>query len=298
MTLTRLAGSWQAADSPASRWPTLTFNARDLFAELRGGRLLPTGCSSIDAELLRGGLREGHLIEICGEPASGKTQLCLTAAAQTLLRGERVAWIDTGASFSAARLIDVLCALRPPLQADHAQLEAALDRVVVAPARDVHAVLDVLGGLLASGDAIAAAIKPLPPQNPRLGLVVLDALPGIAGPLLGVARQAQGPALLARLAAALRALAAARRVPVLAANGWVGSGGGGGGGRPALSEAWRAAPHARLRLRLRLGDAGRCGGVAVPGCRRHEAALLGSSHAPPAAGAGFVIGAAGVAAAR
>ncbi|RMZ57698.1 hypothetical protein APUTEX25_001898 [Auxenochlorella protothecoides] len=262
------------------------------------GSPLPSLLHSIDAELLRGGLREGHLIEICGEPASGKTQLCLTAAAQTLLRGERVAWIDTGASFSAARLIDVLCALRPPLQADHAQLEAALGRVMVAPARDVHAVLDVLGGLLASGDAIAAAIEPLPPQNPRLGLVVLDALPGIAGPLLGVARQAQGPALLARLAAALRALAAARRVPVLAANGWVGSGGGGGGGRPALSEAWRAAPHARLRLRLRLGDAGRCGGVAVPGCRRHEAALLGSSHAPPAAGAGFVIGAAGVAAAR
>lgn len=141
---------------------------------------------SIDGELLRGGLREGQVTEVCGESgerkcawvrggqgaarrtaiagqevllltmkallgntprfnsrgraswalpcvgqhippppwpthrarcravrcaASGKTQLCLMAAAQTASRGEAVAYIDTSNAFTAGRLLGMLQAV-------------------------------------------------------------------------------------------------------------------------------------------------------------------------------------------
>lgn len=36
----------------------------------------PAACS-LDQQLLRGGLREGHHTEVAGEPGSGKSQLCM-----------------------------------------------------------------------------------------------------------------------------------------------------------------------------------------------------------------------------
>ncbi len=138
-----------------------------LYQQLETQRLLPTGCAAIDVGLLAGGVREGHLLEVYGESAAGKTQvgkriglgvcvrvacrrvcgwvvihplmhppntqnhaqtpprkrtqahtnhpvqLCLSAAAQTAARGERVLFIDTNNAFSAARLLALLKGLGP-----------------------------------------------------------------------------------------------------------------------------------------------------------------------------------------
>lgn len=72
-------------------------------------RLLPIGADAVDALLSPaaaggGGLREGLVHEVAGETASGKTQLCLQAAATRAAHGERVLYVDTTGGFSAARL--------------------------------------------------------------------------------------------------------------------------------------------------------------------------------------------------
>ena len=56
-------------------------NGTEIERQLSLLEILPTGCDSID-ELLGGGLRQGQVIEFAGPSASGKTQLCLSAAAK------------------------------------------------------------------------------------------------------------------------------------------------------------------------------------------------------------------------
>lgn len=58
-------------------------------------------------KLLGGGLREGTLVEVAGETASGKTQLCLSAAATTANRGEEVLFVDTTGSFAPQRVVEM-----------------------------------------------------------------------------------------------------------------------------------------------------------------------------------------------
>lgn len=59
---------------------------------------------SID-ELLEGGLMTGKIYEICGLPASGKTQFCLTLAKNVSHTScQKVYYIDTKRDFSARRL--------------------------------------------------------------------------------------------------------------------------------------------------------------------------------------------------
>jgi len=75
---------------------------------------LPTGCEGIDdvlaggtsetGESLGGGLRQGQVTEITGECGSGKTQLCLSAAASAATLGHRVVFVDTNGVFSAERI--------------------------------------------------------------------------------------------------------------------------------------------------------------------------------------------------
>ncbi len=55
-------------------------------------------------ELLQGGAREGQVLELVGEPGSGKTQMCMMLTAMTASRGERVVYVDTNNSFSGERL--------------------------------------------------------------------------------------------------------------------------------------------------------------------------------------------------
>ena len=44
------------------------------------------------------------MTELTGEAGSGKTQLCLSAAASAAALGHRVVYLDTGGGFSAKRI--------------------------------------------------------------------------------------------------------------------------------------------------------------------------------------------------
>jgi len=55
---------------------------------------LPTGSKVLDG-LLGGGFEYGTVSQIYGEPASGKTNICLQLVVNTLRAGKRVVYIDT-----------------------------------------------------------------------------------------------------------------------------------------------------------------------------------------------------------
>jgi DNA repair protein RadB len=55
---------------------------------------LPTGSKVLD-DLLGGGFEAGTISQLFGEPASGKTNICLQLAINTLRAGKRVVYIDT-----------------------------------------------------------------------------------------------------------------------------------------------------------------------------------------------------------
>jgi DNA repair protein RadB len=55
---------------------------------------LPTGSKALD-DLLGGGFESGTISQVYGEPASGKTNICLQLAVNTLRAGKYVIYIDT-----------------------------------------------------------------------------------------------------------------------------------------------------------------------------------------------------------
>jgi DNA repair protein RadB len=55
---------------------------------------LPTGSKTLDG-LLGGGFEAGTISQLFGEPASGKTNICLQLAVNALREGKRVVFIDT-----------------------------------------------------------------------------------------------------------------------------------------------------------------------------------------------------------
>jgi len=66
---------------------------------------LPTGAKPLD-DLLGGGFEAGTISQVYGEPASGKTNICLQLAVQTLRAGKRVVFIDTE-GFSVERFAQI-----------------------------------------------------------------------------------------------------------------------------------------------------------------------------------------------
>ncbi len=74
---------------------------------------IKTGSKALDT-LLQGGVPTGTFVELYGAPQSGKTQMCYSLAANTLLPEDfggldsGVIWLDTEGSFSSQRLKQVL----------------------------------------------------------------------------------------------------------------------------------------------------------------------------------------------
>jgi DNA repair protein RadB len=66
---------------------------------------LPTGAKPID-DLLGGGFETGTVSQVYGEPSSGKTNICLQLAINTIRAGRRVIFIDTE-GFSLERFAQI-----------------------------------------------------------------------------------------------------------------------------------------------------------------------------------------------
>ena len=60
--------------------------------------------------LLRGGVKPESLYEVYGEFGSGKTQFCLTLAAEAISNGEKIVWIDCEDTFRLRRLAEIIIA--------------------------------------------------------------------------------------------------------------------------------------------------------------------------------------------
>lgn len=118
---------------------------------------LPTGCDPVD-ELLGGGLEVGAMTQAYGPPASGKTNLALAAAVETVARGGRALFIDAE-GVSPARLHQLAAG-----RVAEDRIEETVERVQV---RNVH---DFAEQREAIRDAADVA--------PSVDLVVVDSLTG------------------------------------------------------------------------------------------------------------------------
>jgi RAD51-like protein 3 len=247
---------------------------------------LPTGCDGVD-ELLGGGLRQGQVTELTGEAGTGKTQLCLSAAASAAALGHRVVYVDTGGCFSASRVKAFHRGFVTD-DADSAEVEQhlnlTLDLITVVKAHDVYKLFKVLeelgcglcGDAGARGDGLLEGDRELLEYGSGLGLLVVDSLSQLLSPVL-TRMHHQGYTAMASVGAALRALAPAHNCAVLYTNHTVGAGAGVSDalvqrnrgenrGKPALGIRWTSTPHRRLCLtRQSMGAGGSCGAEVIYG---------------------------------
>ena len=249
-----------------------TVNGTEIERQLSLLEILPTGCDSID-ELLGGGLRQGQVIEFAGPSASGKTQLCLSAAASFAALGHRVVYVDTTGGFSAMRVKQFHRGFFTE-DADKTEvaqhLKQTLNLIAVHSCHDVFSLLHLLSQL---GEE--ASEDDNNPEHATMGLLVIDSLSSLLSPLLTKAHH-QGYTIMATVAAMLRGLAATRKTAALYTNHTVSAGQDsladdhGSNLKPALGTRWTSVPHRRIRLDK------------IPGTGWHSASVAYGVTAKPA----------------
>ncbi len=247
-------------------------NGTEIERQLSLLEILPTGCDSID-ELLGGGLRQGQVIEFAGPSASGKTQLCLSAAASFAALGHRVVYVDTTGGFSAMRVKQFHRGFFTE-DADKTEvaqhLKQTLNLIAVHSCHDVFSLLHLLSQL---GEE--ASEDDNNPEHATMGLLVIDSLSSLLSPLLTKAHH-QGYTIMAAVAAMLRGLAATRKTAALYTNHTVSAGQDsladdhGSNLKPALGTRWTSVPHRRIRLDK------------IPGTGWHSASVAYGVTAKPA----------------
>jgi len=118
---------------------------------------LTTGCGALDA-VLGGGIERGVVTQLYGPPASGKTNVALTVAAEAAVAGERVLYVDTE-DLSLTRFRDIAAA-----RADRAAAAELTERLIVSEAT--------------SFDEQSEAVRDTEEFAERVGLIVLDSATG------------------------------------------------------------------------------------------------------------------------
>lgn len=200
--------------------------------------VVATGVAALDA-MLQGGYYAGELVEIIGAASAGKTQACLAAAAAAALQGRAVHYIDTNASFSARRVLQL--AGLPDYSAQDAgqrqQSKALLSNICVEPAFDIYELLRALGCLS----------KRLQAKEAAADLLIVDSIASLAFPALSTSHD-QGHALLSAAGRALLQLAHAHSLACLVTNYAVFSRDQQGQAKAALGNSWVGMPSTRLLL--------------------------------------------------
>jgi hypothetical protein len=180
------------------------------------------------------GNREAELVELVGLPGSGKTQLCLTAAAAAASSGKGVVLFDTSAALSVDRIVDILAAC----DVSPRGINDALRRTLVIPvgtlaeagqalSRLVDDVLTVRAAGRTAGGANGRASSDCQDANVSatailrdVGLIVFDSPAALLAPVLGWRWPDgwTGYACSNEIATRLRALANLTRARVLTTN--------------------------------------------------------------------------------
>jgi len=126
-----------------------------------------TGAKELD-ELLQGGIPTGTFVELYGSPQSGKTQICYTLSANTLLPKDfggleaGVIWLDTEGSFNSQRLKQILSFYQYTYNLPKGKLDTS--KFVVASARTLAQI----------EQAIKEAGRIIPKNNVKL--LIVDSL--------------------------------------------------------------------------------------------------------------------------
>ncbi|XP_071645063.1 DNA repair protein RAD51 homolog 4 isoform X5 [Temnothorax longispinosus] len=155
-------------------------NAKHLLMMERS-HVIPTNVTSLD-ELLKGGLYPGQLCELCGPSSSGKTQLCMTVAANVAGRSDVVVWyIDTKKDFSRLRYEEIMRARNFTQKI----IEDALRRTKVCRVRSSRELIRALQQLvtLCKQERNGASF-----EGKKALLVIIDSLPAV---IFKVTRYAQ-----------------------------------------------------------------------------------------------------------
>lgn len=183
-------------------------------------------------------LREGFVTELVGPSSSGKTQVCLQAAA-SVAKGfaGRVVFIDSGNSFSAPRIAHLVnqassSALK---QESNEALHIVMKNIWCYPVFDIFSLFDVLHQL---------ELK-LKHQECSVRLLIVDSFSSLIIPLLG-GSGTYGHALMVSAGNLLKKVVHEYSLCVLVTNHMVA--GEWGSAKPALGESWKSIPHARLLL--------------------------------------------------
>jgi len=109
--------------------------------------ILPTSCEELNC-LLDGGIYTGEIVELCGEEASGKTQVCLCVTVAVASDTEKdVVYFDIGGGFSASRLCEIL--RRQGITSERS-IEVILKRIQIVRVTDVFQLMSELHQLKSS----------------------------------------------------------------------------------------------------------------------------------------------------
>lgn len=211
-------------------------NGMELLEEAQGNKCsISTGYERIDM-LLQGGLFPGNLVEVVGPSSSGKTQICLKAAANVALNNlGSVIFFDTGNSFSPKRIDKIIDQISDTAIVKTEVRQQVMNKIVCESVFDIFVLINLLHQLKSN-------LKPMTGRSVQM--LIVDSISSLITPILGSG--AHGHALMASVGFLLKELAYEHNLSVLVTNHMVGAEG--GHLKPALGESWKNIPHMRLHL--------------------------------------------------
>eukprot|EP00026_Physarum_polycephalum_P011473 Phypoly_transcript_11703.p1 GENE.Phypoly_transcript_11703~~Phypoly_transcript_11703.p1 ORF type:complete len:338 (+),score=16.05 Phypoly_transcript_11703:116-1129(+) len=204
--------------------------------------IVPTGSNGLDS-ILDGGLWGGEMTELVGQPATGKTQICMLAALTTVKQSKTVVYIDSANSFSPERIVEMHTSSETASQETSTQAKIAglLNRISCRKCFDAFTLIEILHDLQSK-----LATKEVPFYS-ALKLVVIDSIGGLLSPIIG--KQQQGHSLMTNISRLIKDMAMEYHIAFLVTN-YVVSGGDADRAtfKPALGMSWSYAPNTQITL--------------------------------------------------
>ncbi|XP_065055390.1 DNA repair protein RAD51 homolog 4-like isoform X2 [Rhopilema esculentum] len=205
---------------------------------LRNTIILSTGCKGLDI-LLNDGLWTGEMVEICGVPGAGKTQLCKTVCANVVCETDtHVLFVDCCGSFVCDRFAEIVTARKAFVNPQH--FDGVLSRIRLLR------VLNAEGLLAEIEQTEQELISKKQVFYSDLRLVVVDSINALVSPILG-GGQTQGHMIMTKIGRILKRLAVEHNLAVIVTNSAV-KDAANEGYKPALGKTWKSMPSTRLFL--------------------------------------------------
>ncbi|RDD37656.1 DNA repair protein RAD51-like protein 2 [Trichoplax sp. H2] len=174
---------------------------------------LSTSLSPLDCAL-RGGLRLSNLTELVGPPGSGKTQFCIMLSILATLPNEMLGldgstiYIDTEASFTAERLVEMATCKFPEYFSNREHLSKLTQRVCVSVQLESRSLVNRQALLSLEEDIIKRNVK----------LIIVDSIASPVRKEFDRTSSTQRGQILSKQAAILKRIAEAFSIPIIITN--------------------------------------------------------------------------------